>query len=80
MSKDAKTSWMLSRDSGAWPAGAGAGLFRNALSDAPRSAPSPLRALFSFSTCAEHFCQIGPNGLKFEKETTHFIVRWTRVV
>ena len=22
-------------------------------------------------TCAEHFCQIGPNGLKIEKETTH---------
>ena len=23
---------------------------------------------------------LGPNGLKFEKSTTHFIVRWTRVV
>ena len=23
------------------------------------------------STCAEHFCQIGPNGLGIEKETTH---------
>ena len=29
--------------------------------------------------CAEHFCQIGPNGLEIEKETTHVIVRWTRV-
>ena len=27
--------------------------------------------------CAEHR---GPNCLKLEKETTHFIVRWTRVV
>ena len=24
--------------------------------------------------CAEHFCQIGPNGLKLEKETTHDLV------
>ena len=31
------------------------------------------------ATCAEHFRQIGPNGLKIKKETTHFIVRWTRV-
>ena len=31
-------------------------------------------------TCAEHFRQIGPNGLKVDKETTHFIVRWIRVV
>ena len=23
--------------------------------------------------------RFGPNGLKLEKETTHFIVRWTRV-
>ena len=23
--------------------------------------------------------RLGPNGLKIEKETTHFIVRWTRV-
>ena len=30
--------------------------------------------------CAEHFRQIGPNGLKLEKETTHDLVRWTRVV
>ena len=33
----------------------------------------------SAATCAEHFCQIGQNGLEVEKETTHFIVRWTRV-
>jgi hypothetical protein len=29
--------------------------------------------------CAEHFRQSGPNGLNIEKETTHVIVRWTRV-
>ena len=23
--------------------------------------------------------RFGPNGLEFDKETTHFIVRWTRV-
>ena len=23
--------------------------------------------------------RLGPNGLKIENETTHFIVRWTRV-
>ena len=29
--------------------------------------------------CAEHR-GLGPNGLKIEKETTHVIVRWPRVV
>jgi hypothetical protein len=28
-------------------------------------------------TCAE---RLDPNGLKLEKETTHVIVRWPRVV
>ena len=50
MSSEANTSWMLSKLRGAWPAGAGAGLFRNALREAPKSAPSPFSALFSFST------------------------------
>ena len=31
------------------------------------------------STCAEHLCQIGPNGLKIGKETTHFHHSWRRV-
>ena len=26
------------------------------------------------TTCAEHFCQIGPNGLEIDKETTHDLV------
>ena len=36
--------------------------------------------MYSVFACAEHFRQIGLNGLKLEKETTHFMVRWTRVV
>ena len=29
--------------------------------------------------CAGHFRQLGPNGLEFEKETTHFDHSWKRV-
>ena len=28
--------------------------------------------------CAEHFCQIGPNGPKIQKETTHDLLSWRR--
>ena len=37
----------------------------------PRLGPRPR------DTCVEH--RLGPNGLKIEKETTHVIVRWSRV-
>ena len=30
--------------------------------------------------CAEHFCQIGPNGLEIEKETTHRLLSRRRRV
>ena len=29
-------------------------------------------------TCAEHFRQIGPNGLKLENKTTHDVLSWRR--
>ena len=32
------------------------------------------------AACAEHFRQIGPKSLKYEKETTHFHHSWRRRV
>ena len=43
------------------------------------SSLEPPMDMYSVFACAEHFRQIGPNSLKIEKETTHFVVRWTRV-
>ena len=47
--------------------------------DAPQLAPregglEQIRGVRGALTCAEHFRQIGPNGLKLDKETTHDIV------
>ena len=53
--------------------------------------PPPHRSFSSFSACnlllitpfsRSHLrgaLRFGPNGLKIDKETTHVIVRWTRV-
>jgi hypothetical protein len=39
-----------------------------------------LHAIDATMSCSMAWrCRLGPNGLKIEKETTHFIVRWTRV-
>ena len=51
-------------------------LFRARTSDALASSSS----LAKRSACAEHFCQIGPNGPNIEKETTHDILSWRRFV
>ena len=38
-----------------------------------------LLALDDESQPARSISRLRPNGLKLEKETTHFMVRWTRV-
>ena len=43
------------------------------------SSLEPPMDMYNVFACAEHFRQIGQNGLKIEKETTHFHHSWTRV-
>ena len=42
------------------------------------SSLEPPMDMYNVFACAEHFRQIGQNGLKIEKETTHDLLSWRR--
>ena len=64
---------------------------RRYIEEEGRQDAAPHRSFASFSACNRRFTtpfsrshlrgasRFGPNGLKIDKETTHVIVRWTRV-